>query len=216
MSVKLILKNGLEQDRQAVIPSVGEVITTLDTRRMYIGDGITAGGKRLGSSNFVVTTPDELVTLDAIVGDIAICINGNVIYYLAGDDSSLPDNWHTLDVLNQFQTRTEDFTAKINSNYLIRTTDSAVNIAMPSTNLIDGVTVAFMDYTGEHYNYPSILRTLDDATIMKDNEDFHLDVPNAVVHFTYIESEKDWTIYQGTGITAGFDGTVSIVDGGIF
>lgn len=38
------LKRGVEANRSTVTPSTGEPLYTTDTRRIYVGDGSTAGG----------------------------------------------------------------------------------------------------------------------------------------------------------------------------
>jgi hypothetical protein len=40
----LILKGGTEVDRVTFIPAVNELIYTTDTKKLYVGDGITYGG----------------------------------------------------------------------------------------------------------------------------------------------------------------------------
>jgi len=38
------LRRGLEADRLSITPASGEPIWTTDTKKLYIGDGVTAGG----------------------------------------------------------------------------------------------------------------------------------------------------------------------------
>ena len=49
MSV-LQVKRGLEGDRLGYTPLIGEMLYTTDTKRLYIGDGITLGGVGSGGS----------------------------------------------------------------------------------------------------------------------------------------------------------------------
>ena len=42
------LKRGTEANRTTITPAAGELITTTDQQRLYIGDGVTAGGKSVG------------------------------------------------------------------------------------------------------------------------------------------------------------------------
>jgi hypothetical protein len=48
MSLKI--RRGLEADRILITPSVGEFLYTTDTKQVYIGDGITAGGNAITQS----------------------------------------------------------------------------------------------------------------------------------------------------------------------
>lgn len=40
----LLLRRGLEADRLSIIPEEGELIYVTDTKLIYVGDGVTAGG----------------------------------------------------------------------------------------------------------------------------------------------------------------------------
>lgn len=44
------VKRGLEANRTAVTPAAGEFLYTTDTKRVFIGDGATAGGNQVGAS----------------------------------------------------------------------------------------------------------------------------------------------------------------------
>ncbi len=47
MTQTIQLKRGLESNRSGVTPALGEPIYTTDERKLYIGDGVTAGGNLL-------------------------------------------------------------------------------------------------------------------------------------------------------------------------
>ena len=48
MAIKtILLKRGLNADRGNITPQVGEPIYTTDTKKIFIGDGATAGGLAL-------------------------------------------------------------------------------------------------------------------------------------------------------------------------
>jgi len=45
----LKLKRGTESNRTGITPADGEIIVTTDEKKLYLGDGSTAGGNLLGS-----------------------------------------------------------------------------------------------------------------------------------------------------------------------
>lgn len=55
MSLKI--RRGLEADRLSITPDGGEFIYTTDTLKVYIGDGVTAGGNLVGSSGSAALDP---------------------------------------------------------------------------------------------------------------------------------------------------------------
>lgn len=53
----LLLRRGLEADRLNFTPEEGELIYVTDTKLLYIGDGVTAGGNLLSGGTTPPTTP---------------------------------------------------------------------------------------------------------------------------------------------------------------
>jgi hypothetical protein len=51
MSQKIQIRRGVEAQRSAVTPDVGEPIFTTDTLQLFIGDGATAGGLFVGGGS---------------------------------------------------------------------------------------------------------------------------------------------------------------------
>lgn len=78
----LQLRRGLEADRTTIIPAVGELIYTTDTKLVYVGDGSTVGGSAVtggsgvsfatisvaGQSNVVADSATDTLTLVAGAG----------------------------------------------------------------------------------------------------------------------------------------------------
>jgi len=52
--VKILVRRGLETERTATLLSEGELGYSIDTRRLFIGDGYTLGGQPVGNINFGV------------------------------------------------------------------------------------------------------------------------------------------------------------------
>lgn len=73
----LQIKRGTDTQRIGITPVVGEPIFTTDTKKLYIGDGSTAGGNLVtggnsfttiaiaGQSNVVADSPTDTLTLVA-------------------------------------------------------------------------------------------------------------------------------------------------------
>jgi len=55
----LKLRRGLNADRTSITPAEGEPIYTTDTKKLYVGDGTTAGGTEIGGGGtLTVNTQD--------------------------------------------------------------------------------------------------------------------------------------------------------------
>lgn len=69
------IKRGLEANRSAVTPAAGEFLYTTDTKKVFVGDGSTAGGNQVGASGayteFLSQSSDVTLT-SANVGKIII------------------------------------------------------------------------------------------------------------------------------------------------
>ena len=66
----LRVRRGTNADRQTITPDQGELIYTIDTKRLYIGDGINAGG--------LPVTGDPFLGIDNIVEDTSPELGGNL------------------------------------------------------------------------------------------------------------------------------------------
>jgi hypothetical protein len=88
--IKLIIRRGTDADRQNVIFYSGELGYTLDTKRVFVGDGITQGGNIVGNINFGIIQGKEIYAGVAYPGDIL---------YQSQTSTGAPDN--TLYAYNQ-------------------------------------------------------------------------------------------------------------------
>ena len=59
--VKLIVRSGTNSDRVGIILSQGELGYATDTKRLFVGDGLTAGGNAVGIKNYGFVSPSNLV-----------------------------------------------------------------------------------------------------------------------------------------------------------
>ena len=86
MSVKIQVRRGLDSQRQLVVLADGEPAFTIDTKKFYIGDGLTAGGIEItgsGSGGTVLQTASDtvegivLLTQAPAVAGIAVAVGDN-------------------------------------------------------------------------------------------------------------------------------------------
>lgn len=101
--LKLLVRRGVDVDRQVITLSEGELGYTTDTKKLYIGDGSTPGGILVGNK-FLGEASDHTSFTEAGVGDLAFNNTSNKLYaktatswlevggvYAAGDSSIVID-----------------------------------------------------------------------------------------------------------------------------
>ena len=162
--MSLLLRRGLEADRLSFIPEEGELIYVTDTKLIYVGDGVTAGGNLLSGGTTPPGTPTYALTRSSATvnegGTVTITLtttnvsNGTAVpYTITGTGITAADlglgsltgsftvnsNTATLviNVDNDFTTEgTETFTVTLNS--ITPSVTVSVSIADSSTSSIDG------------------------------------------------------------------------------
>lgn len=98
MAVEIRVKTGLEANRLAYTPSLGELLVTTDTRKIYAGDGSTPGGVAISSSCSVVADEPAMLLLKARPGDLAFRSDLGHLFVLAGADATVAANWVDTDI----------------------------------------------------------------------------------------------------------------------
>lgn len=93
--LKLIVRNGPNSDRENVILSNAELAYTTDTKRLYIGDGVTLGGI-LAGNKFVGESTNITTLAPAEIGDWAFDTDNNNIYRLKSNDGSVIGDWQLI------------------------------------------------------------------------------------------------------------------------
>lgn len=88
---RLILRQGIENERQDVVFRSGEPIYTTDYKRVFIGDDTTQGGipvgmKFLGFCEFDSNSNTVFNVRPGYTGDIIFETTTNLLYVLSGDD----------------------------------------------------------------------------------------------------------------------------------
>jgi len=77
--LKLLIRQGDDVDRKNVILSEGELGYTLDGKRLFVGDGTTAGGHITGNI-YKGSSVDHTTITDAVEGDYAHNSTSNILY----------------------------------------------------------------------------------------------------------------------------------------
>lgn len=89
---KILIRKGLNADRKTFTLSQAESGYTTDTKRVYIGDGTTAGGIPVSVVNWGIQSNEAaLLTLNAEVNDIAFVTSKT--YALTASPASNANNW---------------------------------------------------------------------------------------------------------------------------
>jgi hypothetical protein len=79
--LKLLVRSGSDSDRKTVILDSAELGYTTDTKRLYIGDGSTAGGILVGNV-FKGSSTDVTTLGNSTIGDLAFDTDNKVLYQL--------------------------------------------------------------------------------------------------------------------------------------
>lgn len=93
--LKLVVRNGPDSDRATVTLSLGELGYTTDTKRLYVGDGVTVGGILAGNV-FHGEATDVTVFAPAKIGDLAFDSDNNNLYRLKSNDGSVIGDWQLI------------------------------------------------------------------------------------------------------------------------
>jgi len=90
--VKLKLRRGTDTQRQSVTLEQGEMGYTTDKKRVWVGDGFTAGGHVAGNLVHAPITAGSRTNLtDAVQNDLVY--DNNLLYQLSGTDYSTLSSW---------------------------------------------------------------------------------------------------------------------------
>lgn len=93
--LKLIVRNGPDSDRLNVTLTNSELAYTTDTKRLYVGDGVTVGGILVGNA-FAGEATDITTLSPAAIGDLAFDTDNNNLYRLKTNDGSVLGDWQLI------------------------------------------------------------------------------------------------------------------------
>jgi hypothetical protein len=96
--LKLVFRQGSDNDRRKVIFTTGEPVYSTNTRRLYVGNGSLSGGDVAGNRFLGHTT--TLATLAtnsyAVEGDLGFVLDTNKLYALSGSNGATIGNWKNI------------------------------------------------------------------------------------------------------------------------
>jgi hypothetical protein len=117
MAIKL--RRGLEIDRMPIVFAQGEIIYVIDTKKVYIGDGVTFGGN-------LVTGEELLTALDDV--QISSLANNNLLSY-----NSTLSKWQNKAVTTADIPEVTNLTLTYNDSSNTLTIDAAGNVQSVNT-----------------------------------------------------------------------------------
>jgi hypothetical protein len=88
--IKLKLRRGLESQRLLITLDQGELGYTIDSKRVFVGDGATVGGIAVGSKAFTPIVANK-TALAAVQGDIVL--ENSLLYQLTGTKATQTSAW---------------------------------------------------------------------------------------------------------------------------
>ena len=92
---KIKIRRGSNTDRKIIILDSGELGYTIDTNRVYVGNGTLNGGSSVGTFNFNNSTRSNIsVKNKAEVGDLVF--DNYILYSLSGSDATSSVSWMRL------------------------------------------------------------------------------------------------------------------------
>jgi len=94
--LKLLVRSGSDSDRKTVVLDSAEIGYTTDTKRLYVGDGLTAGGILVGNV-FKGSVSDVTTGLtNPAVGDLAYDTDNKILYRLQNSTYSNLSSWEQI------------------------------------------------------------------------------------------------------------------------
>lgn len=121
--LKLVVRSGTDADRRTVTLDIGEPGYTTDTKRLYIGDGVTPGGVLAG--NYVLDSIPNFASIPSTVvrNDIIFNTTNSTLYKYVSGTPTLSGSWEPIGSV----IRAANGTITVNS-------DNSVNVGILSAN----------------------------------------------------------------------------------
>jgi hypothetical protein len=126
---KIKIRRGTDAQRKSTVLDQGEIAFTLDTKRLYVGNGVLSGGTPVSNKNFApLTNTYSLTSTPSEVGDFGVA--NNAFYQLTASDYTDLNSWANIN-------------HKVDSRQLEYSSDNTITIKLSSLSAsnIDPVTV---------------------------------------------------------------------------
>jgi hypothetical protein len=213
--LKLLVRRGMDVDRQNIVLTEGELGYTTDTKRLYVGDGQTKGGILIGGNKFLGSVPNVTTLFLATSGDLAYSTSTSKLYAYTGGDYSNINNWSVVGGTYNSQ----DGSITINSTNgiavgAISASNLTSDIAGPSLTLgtsnkltlsSDIVVDRIRGLNSAYINLPSTLRINSisyqwPAGGVPNNSYLQSDISGNLTWTPYINTETTNFVYTSSGI----------------
>jgi len=171
--IKLVVRKGPNADRVNAVLAEGEPGYTVDTKRLFIGDGNTPGGVVTGNKLLGVY-PDLLSNpqLPGVVGDISYNTSNNTLYYIQSGTGMSAGDWLPIATNISFtefeslQTIVQTQSGDWNSTYTtVNALSSKITPAYTTVNtLSNNWNTAYNAITD--VKYPMAIKVVDNLTLI--------------------------------------------------
>jgi len=94
--VKLKIRRGTDNQRRSIVLDQGELGYTIDTARVYVGNGVKTGGDIVGNLVYPPTlSPNTRINqTQAVVGDLIY--DNSLLWQLTGTDPKISNSWTSI------------------------------------------------------------------------------------------------------------------------
>lgn len=88
---KIRIRRGTDAQRKSVVPQEGELVYSIDKKRLYIGDDTTLGGVSVSNKNYITSAIDDppIIPYNALYGDIIHQSTEHKTYIIGYDADSI-------------------------------------------------------------------------------------------------------------------------------
>jgi hypothetical protein len=140
--IKLKVRRGTDAQRKQVTLDQGEIGYTTDTKRLFVGDGLTVGGTPVDNKHFVrVSKFTSLSNTAAQVNDIVMVGNPAVAYMLRGQDYTNISNWMTF--TNKPDNKYLQFSADQERSGTLTLRQSSIDMSILNMSSLASETITF-------------------------------------------------------------------------
>jgi hypothetical protein len=128
--IKLKVRRGSEAERKLVVLEQGELGYTVDTKRLFVGNGFTSGGEVVGSRvhNVMPMAYTRETVSTAYQNDLVY--ENNFLYQLTGTDYSRLTDWHFIG------THTDNTSIIYNADRLLTVNDNGITTSKLQSSAI--------------------------------------------------------------------------------
>lgn len=117
--IKLLIRRGSTDERGYIILNEGEPGFTVDSQRLYVGDGVTPGGIPTDTRFHGSTTDITSIAEPVHVNDLVFKSDTKDLYRLQSGDGSTESNWEKIASADFTTTDNATLTADVDGNLLV-------------------------------------------------------------------------------------------------